>query len=243
MKAQDSSKSGNRSQTMTRICCSGLALLLSTCAAVLAAEGFPQGTERPPIPNGNPQEGVAPTRPGFVPAQTTDPAGYKDRVAAKEREVTRLVKIVEEYLAPVTPAEPTAEQKAAAAKAIADFASQDFETREKASAEVLKLGPAAIAALREAGKSKDAEVAKRAAQALSVIEGRPHLLKQMQEASRSDLNEALDACGRTTLDELRKAEAEAAKDESGKLAGKVKELKARLEAINGLRGQFGRRGN
>ena len=228
---------------MIRIRCSALWLLLAA-GAIAAAGEIPQGNEPPP-PSNQPAEGVAPTAPGVVPAQTTTPEDVRARIEAGQKEQARLIKIIDECLVPVKPVDPSAEQQAAVAKAVAGFASADPKLREQASAEALKLGPAAIAGLRAAAKSKDAEVAKRAAEALETIESHPDLLAKLEQVARLDLVDALIACQDKAGAELRQAEADAAKDkdESGQAAQRVKELKARLATLAKFRAQFPMRAN
>ena len=90
-------------------------------------------------------------------------------------------KLIAELLAPVPAAEPTPEQKVALDKLLKDFASESFQTRQQAAAAAVKLGPAALSALRQATRSKDLEVALLAEQAVAGIE------KAAREAAVAEL--------------------------------------------------------
>jgi hypothetical protein len=100
-------------------------------------------------------------RPGALPAAA---AGKEDTPAAKTEQ------LVEDYLKTPAPAEPAAAAAKEIAKLISLFGSDDFEVRDEASRAITKHGAAAIGALRQALKSKDAEVANRAEVALATIE-------------------------------------------------------------------------
>lgn len=120
-------------------------------------------------------------------------------------------KLVDAHLAP--PPEPTAEQKAEIEKLIADFGAADPQKREAASAAIVKLGPAALAALGEASKSKDAELAARAAAAAKVI------ADQAEAATIQQLNEVYFAA--MSVLEFRIAEANKTSESAGSMAAEM----------------------
>ena len=91
-------------------------------------------------------------------------AGKEDTPAARTEQ------LVEDYLKAPAPVEPAAEAAKEIARLIRDFGSEDFEVRDAASRAITKHGAAAIAALRQALKSQDAEVVSRAELALAAIE-------------------------------------------------------------------------
>jgi hypothetical protein len=69
-----------------------------------------------------------------------------------------------------TAPKPTPEQQKRIDQLIKQLASDDFTEREQAHKELAKIGPAAIPALREAAKSPEAEVKRRAADLVSHLE-------------------------------------------------------------------------
>jgi len=209
-----------------------------------AAEGFPQG-EGPTVVAPGPAEGVAPTAPGVVPAGRTTPEGVKAREAAQKKERERLAKIVDAYAEPLVPTDPSPEQKTAIEKLISDFGSAEFKAREAASAEAVKLGPAAVGLLRAAVKSKDLEVAQRAQKALAAIEGRQPVLDQLLAADRIEVLAVVQERLKATYpaqQELAKAlkqiEAGESKDDPAKLLEQATVLKARVDALVRLNSQF-----
>ncbi|HOX04771.1 MAG TPA: hypothetical protein PK280_00095 [Planctomycetota bacterium] len=97
------------------------------------------------------------------------PGGAEQPEVDPERQ-KKAGQLLADYLAPVTAVEPADEAKAAIEKLIRNLGSADFEVREQASLEIVRQGPAALGLLREAAKSKDAEVATRAGAAVTAIE-------------------------------------------------------------------------
>jgi hypothetical protein len=91
------------------------------------------------------------------------PLASEDQRKAAER-------LVDAYLGPVAEAAPTDEQKTAMEAALAGLASVDFAARETSSARLIKIGPAALGALRGAAGHQDPEVANRAGAAIVEIE-------------------------------------------------------------------------
>jgi len=83
---------------------------------------------------------------------------------------------------------PTPEVAAQVEALIKALGAADFAEREAASDELVKIGLPALAALREAAKSGDAEVADRARNAIAAIEGRP-LPRRDLAPSRADQDE------------------------------------------------------
>jgi hypothetical protein len=89
--------------------------------------------------------------------------------AAKPEEIKEAEKLLDEYLKPVTPVEPSEADRSAIAKLIEQLGAEDFAAREDASGAVVKHGPAALGQLRAALTSKDAEVVTRAEAAIERI--------------------------------------------------------------------------
>jgi hypothetical protein len=128
---------------------------------------------------------------------------------AEER--AKAEKLIDAYLAP--PPNLTAEQKAEIEKLMADLAAADPQKREAASAALVKLGPAALAPLSEAAKSKDAEVAARAAAAAKLI------TDQAEAANIRQLNEVYYAA--KSVLEFRIAEANKTSGSTGSMAAEM----------------------
>jgi len=165
-----------------------------------------------------------------------------DQPAANEAQKKQAEKLVADCLAPVAAAEPNAEQKPAIEKLIAGLGSKEFREREEASAAVIKQGPAALGALREAAKSKDPEVAGRAATAVGTIElmARQQMvdeLKKVPDAARvvlqQQMNDSRAAQGQA-LQAAGKADAEGNKAEADQLRGEAKTAGERNAAVSGL---------
>ncbi|HOX08581.1 MAG TPA: hypothetical protein PK280_19455 [Planctomycetota bacterium] len=154
-----------------------------------------------------------------------------DNPAITDEQKQKVEKLLADYLTPPAAGEPAAELKATVEKLVKDFASADFKTREDASVQAAKQGPAALGLFREAAKSKDPEVASRAGAAAAAIENAARLttveeLKKVQaaasqvifqklaesRAAQAKANEAAAAADKAgNADEAAKARAEAAK--------------------------------
>ena len=92
-----------------------------------------------------------------------------DTKSVTEEQKKKAGKLVDDYLAGPKAAAPSAEETKQIARLIADFGSEDFATRKKASADVLEFGSKALKQLGEAQKHKDAEVRQRASAAIAAI--------------------------------------------------------------------------
>lgn len=137
------------------------------------------------------------------------------------------------------PAELTDELKARIGKLVGELGSDDFQKRENASAELVRIGRPALDALRQAAKSPDAEVAQRAAAAVEKIDAGPALDRLrglgwiaqvvIGERVRDERKAIISAAGAA-------AEAEQAgrKDEAEKLRTRAKEARARSDALGKL---------
>jgi hypothetical protein len=132
--------------------------------------------------------------------------------------------LLNEILAPVPAPEPPAPVKAEIEKLIKDFASDDAKIRDAASEAVVKLGVPALGALREATKSKDAEVAERSKAAIAGIEAAakaPKIeeLKKLELVGRMAVQQRLNAANLAAADA---EQAAAAADKSGDAAAAEK---------------------
>ena len=160
--------------------------------------------------------------------------------AVNEEQQKRAEKLVADYLTPAFATEPAADQKAAIEKLIKDFGSSEFKTRDEASAAVVKQGPAALGQLREAAKSKDAEVASRSSAAVIAIEqaartGIVDELKKMLAVAQSVANKQLAETRAAQTTAQQAAGAAAAKSEEGaKLRKEAEDLGARSAALMAL---------
>ncbi len=134
--------------------------------------------------------------------------------AMTEEQKQKAEKLVAEYLSPTPAGEPSAELKATVEKLLKDFGSADFKTREDASLQAAKLGPAALGLLRDGAKAQDAEVASRAGSAVAAIEnaarqGPVAELKKIPGAARLVIMQQISAANqaeRKAQEEFRAAE-------------------------------------
>ncbi len=162
----------------------GPALALLFAASPARADNPAAGKKPPPAP-APVQPGAVPIAPRPAPPPPPPPDVQADRIAPEalakrivplpaeqvteetKKEVARLV--VEYFKSLEAPAVPE-EQKARIAQLTQALGADDWATREKASQELVKAGKPALAALREAVKSGDQEVASRAGEALKAVE-------------------------------------------------------------------------
>jgi len=96
------------------------------------------------------------------------PAPPVKPVASAEQK-KKAAELVEAYLAGKGAAAPSAAETKQIAKLISDMGADDYATREAASKAVLKYGSKALAQLKAATGSKDAEVVQRAETAIAAI--------------------------------------------------------------------------
>jgi hypothetical protein len=165
-----------------------------------------------------------------------------DNPAVTDEQKQKAEKLVAEYLAPPAAAEPTAEQKATVEKLVKEFGSADFQTREAASTQAGKLGPAVLGLLREAAKAKDPEVATRAGTAVAAIEnaarqGTVEELKKIQPAAQTVIQQQMTDARQAevkTREAIRKAEAEGNQAEAEKLRAEAKAAGERRGRLSGL---------
>jgi pyruvate/2-oxoglutarate dehydrogenase complex dihydrolipoamide acyltransferase (E2) component len=148
-------------------------------------------------------------------------------------------KALDEYLVTVQEVKATPELKARLALLVKDWASTDYATREKASAEMLKAGRAAAEILAEAKKSSDPEVASRAEAALDKLEGTDvvaglantgHIGRiAIYLKAKETAKQAEEAAARKTA-----AEKAGKADEAAKAAADAATARLRTEALGGL---------
>ena len=94
------------------------------------------------------------------------------RPVLEAEQMRQAAALVDQYVARVEPTEPSPGVKARLDELVGQLASDDYQQREQASAEVVKLGRAALKALQAAAASEDREVAVRAGAAIAAIENR-----------------------------------------------------------------------
>jgi len=111
-----------------------------------------------------PLYGVEPVNPAPVAPKPPPPPVQED---ARQK----IDKLINDYLAAQSPAPATAELKEKIARLIKELGDNEWSVREAASKALVDIGQPALAALKEALKSKDAEVAMRAREAVEKIEG------------------------------------------------------------------------
>jgi hypothetical protein len=153
-----------------------------------------------------------------MPAKPRPPAPDSDDLKQKAN------KLIDEYLSGQTPPAPGEELKAKIAKLVKELGADDWAVRENASKEIVAVGKPALAALKEAANSKDAEVAQRAKDALAQIEGSGTIVDQLR---------ALGGVGQTALQERTTAERKAVTSKAGE-AGEL-ELAGRKDEAEKLR--------
>lgn len=155
------------------------------------------------------------------------PVPPPDNRPANDAEKQKLAEgLISEILAPVPAPAPPPPVKAEVDKLIKDFASEDAKVRDAASEAVVKLGVPALGALREAAKSKDAEVVERSKAAAAGIEAAakaPKIeeLKKLQEVGRMAVQGRLNAANLAAAD-ADKAAADAEKAGDAAAAEKAK---------------------
>jgi hypothetical protein len=161
----------------------------------------------------------------------------KPAVTAEQKK--RAAKLVDEYMAGSAVGKLDEKQKAEIAGLIKDFGSDQFAVRESASKAILKFGGKALEQLKEALKSKDAEVVQRAEAAIAEIKksgGNRTVaeLRKIYHAAVAVINarkEKLKGAGyKAELQAIaleaqgKKDEAEKKREEKAEFAKKVKEL-------------------
>jgi hypothetical protein len=156
--------------------------------------------------------------------------------AVSEEDRKKAEKLLADYLTPPPAGEPSAEQKAAMEKLVKDFGSADFKTREDASVQAAKLGPAVLGLLREAAKAKDPEVASRAGAAVVAVENvaRQATVDEMKKIQNASIRVVSQQINDTRYRLLVKAnETAAAADKAGKAdeAAKAREEAARCTQL------------
>ncbi len=117
-----------------------------------------------------------------LPVRAAEPA--KKGLSASRKKATELLA---QYF---SDDRPSAAELKSIRKLIADMGADDFGVREAASKNVLKYGRKALPALKEAAKSKDAEVVQRAEAAISAIEGgdrRRQILAELRKVKKDAL--------------------------------------------------------
>ena len=119
--------------------------------------------EPPPPPADAKADRIAP---GLV-AKRAAPVQVEQVTEETKKEVERLVA---DYFKALDVPAPSAEEKARIEKLVAGLGAEEWAAREEASKALVKIGAPAESALRQAARSKDAEVASRAREALNVIE-------------------------------------------------------------------------
>jgi hypothetical protein len=172
--------------------------------------------------------------------------GMPARPVVSEDDQKKAEGLLAEYLAPVPAPEPPPPAKAEIEKLIKDFASEDAKVREAASGAVVKQGRAALGLLRGALTSKDAEVVERSRMAIGVIEnsvrgpqieemkklgaaGQNFVRQKWTEANAAALTAEKAAteaekAGKADEAEKSKAEAKAARERAGALAGLLRQV-------------------
>jgi hypothetical protein len=94
-----------------------------------------------------------------------------DPKSVTEEQKKAAAKLVDEYMGSKAAGTATEKDKQEIAKLIKDFGSDQFAVRESASKAILKFGGKALEQLKEALKSKDAEVVQRAEAAIAALQG------------------------------------------------------------------------
>jgi hypothetical protein len=140
---------GIRASLLAGLCCA-----LVCGGVVRASEVIVIGRERKRRPF---------VRPRPVPEPHIDPSKIT------EAQKKRANELVDKFMAGKDGTKPSAEEKKKIAKLIKDFASDEYTVREAASKAILKFGAKALEQLREALKSKDAEVVQRADSAIKAV--------------------------------------------------------------------------
>ena len=180
--------------------------------------------------------GVEAPGPGFVaPAVPRPPP-------PSENFKQRASQLIDEYLAGGSPAPTGADLKARIDKLVKDLGADEWAARENASKELLAIGKPALPALKEAAKSKDAEVASRAKDLIEKVEGSGSPLEGLRAlgpAGQAAVQERLAAERKAMTGSAGAAgEAELAgkKDEAEKLRAEAKRAQANAAALTKLLG-------
>lgn len=180
--------------------------------------------------------GAAPAPVYGMPARPPD-----GQVAPDAAQQQKAEGLLNEILAPVPAPEPPPPVKAEIDKLIKDFASEDAKVRDAASEAVVKQGVPALGALREAAKSKDAEVVERAKAAGTAIEmaaKAPKIeeLKKLELVGRMAVQQRLNAANLAAAEaDKAAADAEKAGDAAGAEKARI-EAKAAREKVAALAG-------
>jgi len=172
------------------------------------------------------------------------PGGVQPAVDARQME--RAAALVRQYAAPVDATEPAAELKARLRSLIRRLGSQRYSQRQAASTELIRIGPAALGALRAISDSGDLEVAARAWSAVAAIESRTRRplvdrLKQLGLAAVMALNQQMSAAqGALAAAEEAASQAEWAGDAKSLAAARAARSAAgtRLRLLVRLSGQI-----
>ena len=139
----------------------------------------------------------------------------------------KIDKLINDYLAAQGPAPATAELKDKIARLIKELGDNEWSVREAASKALVDIGQPALAALKEALKSKDAEVAMRAREAVEKIEGAGSTVEGLRALGHA----AQAAVQKRLLEERRLSAEKAGAAAEAELAGKKDEAeKARAGA-------------
>ncbi len=155
--------------------------------------------------------------------------------------------LLAEFLAPEPSADPTPEALAVIERALRDFRSEDFAIREQASAAVLRIGLAALPAMRRASEDSDLEVSERALLAVRQIEEAAREAIAARAAAlgapaaarlQARLDEANRAWARLAMDAPR-AEREGRQDEMERIASEMESASGRAASIKRLMSMAG----
>ena len=178
-----------------------------------------------------PLYGVEPVNPAPVAPVAPKPPPIQEETRQK------IDKLISEYLAAQNPAPAPADLREKVARLIKELGDNEWSVREAASKELVAIGKPALAALKEALKSKDPEVAMRAREAVEKIEGAGSTVEGLRA-----LGYAAQTAVQKRLGEERKAMADRAgaaaeadlagkKDEAEKLRAEAKQAQANTAAL------------
>jgi len=170
--------------------------------------------------------------PGFI-----APVAPKPRHPADDEARRKAGQLIEQYLASQNPPPAGDELKARIDKLIKDLGANEWDVREKASKELSGIGRPSLDALKEAARSKDPEVAQRAADLAAGIADDKATLEQLRDMGATGLlalQERL-ATERKAVTGKAGAAGEAdlagRKDEAEKLRAEAKQAQANVAAL------------
>lgn len=143
-------------------------LLISPLLLIAALAFAPAIEGSGPLPPEDPPPAAAPVPADPVPAEPPRPA----EPPSPRSPITRVLRGVMRLGQSAPKVEVTAEMRAAIDAAILDLAADDYHVRESAATRLMEIGYPALAALKEAGESKDAEVRFRAKQLFTIVQSR-----------------------------------------------------------------------